>query len=130
MTRVGSLSAAWLHAKEEERQANIRRLAIEEQLLAAMDVPAGLDGTMKSEIEGYEVKFIGRMNRKIDSDKLQDVAAEHGLTEQLGSLFRWKPEIIAAAWKAADSSITSPLLAAITTTPGKPTVSITTLEKE
>ena len=59
------------------------------------------------------------MNRKVDSDKLQELAAENGLTEHLSTLFRWKPDIDAKAWKAADESITRPLMGAITTTPSR-----------
>ena len=47
---------------------------------------------------------------KVNSDKLQELAAEHGLTDHLPSLFRWKPEINMTVWKAADASITTPLL--------------------
>jgi hypothetical protein len=65
------------------------------------------------------------MNRKVDADKLQELAAEHGLSEHLGSLFRWSADINAAAWKAAAPTITAPLLGAITTTPGRPSFSIT-----
>jgi hypothetical protein len=55
------------------------------------------------------VKIAGRIDRKVDSDKLQELAAEHGLTDHLSRLFRWKPEISMALWKAADESITQPL---------------------
>jgi hypothetical protein len=53
------------------------------------------------------------------------LAAEAGLSDHLGSLFRWKPEINATAWKQADNSITNPLLGAITSTPGRTSFSIT-----
>ena len=33
--------------------------------------------------------------------ELQEIAAEHGLEAHLSMLFRWKPEIDARAWKAA-----------------------------
>jgi hypothetical protein len=67
----------------------------------------------------------GRINRKVDADKLQAIAAEAGLTEHLSSLFRWKPEIAMSAWKAASPNITTPLLDAITATPGRPSFTIT-----
>jgi hypothetical protein len=84
-----------------------------------------LDGTVKKELEGFTVKIEGRINQKIDADKLQVLAAEAGLSEHLSSLFRWKPEINAKAWGAAAEVVTKPLLGAITSTPGRPTFTIT-----
>ena len=78
------------------------------------------EGTKNIDAEGFKVKITGRMNHKVDSDRLQEIAAEHGLSNHLSSLFRWKPELNLAVWKAADESITKPLSEAITTTPGRP----------
>ena len=55
---------------------------------------------------------------------MQELAAEFGLTEHLAKLFRWKPEINLAIWKAADESITKPLASAITAKPGRPSFTI------
>jgi hypothetical protein len=94
-------------------------------MIVAFHVPKNLDSTIKQELDGYVIKMEGRINKKIDADKLQMLAAEAGLSEHLTSLFRWKPEINAKAWGAADEAITKPLLDAITSTPGRPTFTIT-----
>lgn len=125
---LAELSAQWLAAKEAEREATEVRRAIEDQMLEALRVSQALDGTENYESEGYKVKIVGRLNRKIDADKLQELAVENGLFEHLQNLFRWKPEINAKAWSAADPSITKPLLGAITTTPGRPSFTITIKE--
>lgn len=122
---IAELSAQWLAAKDAERDATELRRAIEDQLLEALRVPQGLDGTENWDAEGYRVKIAGRLNKKIDADKLQELAVEAGVYEHLQNLFRWKPEINAKAWSAADPSITNPLLGAITTTPGRPSFTIT-----
>lgn len=118
----------WIDAKEAERAAIERRREIEDRLVAEFEIPETLEGTRTVEAETngteYTVKIVGRMNRKINADELQEVAREAGLDSYLGDLFRWKPEIIAAAWKAADKSITSVLEQAITTEPGRPSFSI------
>lgn len=115
----------WLLAKEEERVAIEKRRAVEDALIERLRVPSDLDGTLSTSIESeYQIKIVGRLNRKIDADKLQELAVENGLFEHLQNLFRWKPEINAKAWSAADPSITKPLLGAITTTPGRPSFSI------
>ncbi len=115
----------WLLAKEEERVAIEKRRAIEDALIERLRVPSDLDGTLSTSVESeYQVKIVGRLNRKIDAEKLQELAIESGVYEHLQNLFRWKPEINAKAWNAADPSITKPLLGAITTTPGRPSFSI------
>ncbi len=94
-------------------------------MVKSLGIAENLDGTVNVDADTYKVKIEGRINRKINADKLQELAAENGLTEHLASLFRWKPEINAAAWKAAKPEITSPLLDAITATPGRPSFTIT-----
>jgi hypothetical protein len=120
-----SLYQQWLDAKDAEKTAIEWRRKIEDQLVLEFDISKTLDGTQNVEVEGYKVKIVGRLDRKVNSDKLQDLAAEYGLTEHLSSLFRWKPEINASAWKSADVRITEPLLEAITTSSGRPSFTIT-----
>lgn len=114
----------WIRAKGIERDAAELRRKAEDALSEAMSLGEDFEGSKSFDHEGYKVKVTGRMNRKIDADKLQDIAAECGLSQHLGDLFRWKPDINAAKWKNADDSITRPLLDAITTTPGRPSFSI------
>lgn len=122
---LAELSAQWLAAKEAERDAIEIRRAIEDQLIEALRVPQSLDGTENYEGDGFKVKVVGRLNRKIDADKLQELAIENDLYAHLSTLFRWKPEVNLKAWNAADERITKPLLDAITTTPGRPSFTIT-----
>ena len=125
-----SLYQQWLEAKLMEAHAIQARREIEDKLIKHFKVPQDLDGTT-NEVDGvFKIKIDGRINRKVNSDKLQELAVEHGLTEHLSSLFRWKPEIAMTAWKAADKKITTPLLGAITATPGRPSFTITVIEKE
>lgn len=120
-----SLYQQWLDAKQAEADAAAKRREIEDALVKQFSIAETLDGTENREAEGFKIKIVGRMARKIDSDLLQELALEHGLTDHLGRLFRWKPEIDAKAWKATDSTITNPLLGAITTTPSRPSFTIT-----
>ena len=120
-----SLYQQWIDAKEAEKAAIDLRRVLEDELVAELGISKTLDGTQNIEADGYKVKVIGRLDRKVNSDKLQDLAAEHGLTQHLSSLFRWKPEVNASAWKSADPLITAPLQDAITTTNGRPSFTIT-----
>jgi hypothetical protein len=120
-----SIYQQWLNAKAIETAAIKTRRDLEDAMVKSLGIAENLDGTVNVDADTYKVKIEGRINRKINADKLQELAAENGLTEHLASLFRWKPEINAAAWKAAKPEITSPLLDAITATPGRPSFTIT-----
>ncbi len=120
-----SLHQQWLDAKKREATAVLERRVIEDAMVEAFMIPSDLNSTVKREIDGYTIKIEGRINKKIDADKLQELAAEACLTEHLSSLFRWKPEINAKVWNAAAEAVTKPLLGAITSTPGRPTFTIT-----
>ena len=120
-----TLYQRWLDAKKLEAAVVAERRQLEDQMVEMFAVPKDLDGTIKAEAEGYKIKMEGRINKKIDADKLQVLAAEAGLSEHLSSLFRWKPEINVKAWNAAADAVTGPLLDAITSTPGRPTFTIT-----
>jgi hypothetical protein len=126
---LNTLSEMWLTAKEAERQAIEDRRRIEDRIKSLAGVSENMEGTETVDPDRYTIKIVGRIDRKVDSDKLQELAAEHGLTDHLSYLFRWKPEINMAAWKAADPSITKPLSAAITAKPGRPSFTIIRKEK-
>jgi len=120
-----NLYQQWIDAKEAEKAAIDLRRTLEDELVMELGIAKTLDGTQNIEADGYKIKVVGRLDRKVNSDKLQDLAAEHGLTQHLSSLFRWKPEINVSAWKSADPLITAPLQDAITTTNGRPSFTIT-----
>ena len=126
---LSDLSAQWMAAKDAEKAAQEERRLIEDRMLSLIGMPEAFEGTENAAAPGIKIKLVGRLNHKIDSDKLQEIAAENGLTDHLSSLFRWKPEINVRSWKAADESITTALLEAITTTPGRPSFSIEHQEK-
>lgn len=122
---LDELSHNWMRAKELERIAIEERRQIEDKLLSLIGVSETLEGTETANTGEYKIKIVGRMNRKVDADKLHELAIENGLEAHLQNLFRWKPEINAKAWAAADEAITKPLLDAITTTPGRASFAIT-----
>jgi hypothetical protein len=120
-----SLYEDWIAAKELESVAIAVRRAIEDQLVQELSIDMTDESTQSWDLDGYKIKALVRINRKIDGDLLQEIAAEHGLSHHLGTLFRWKPEMSIRAWKATNENITRPLLAAITTRPGRPHFTIT-----
>jgi hypothetical protein len=118
------LSRQWLQHKFDEEMATTERRKIEDQIVKLLAVAENFEGTETAEPEGFVVKISGRIDRKVDGDKVQELAAEFGLTDHLAKLFRWKPELNMAIWKATDATITGPLAGAITAKPGRPSFKI------
>lgn len=124
MKTMEQMAAEWLEAKEAERVAIEKRRDLEDAMRKAASIRDDVEGTETLALEGFRVKVVGRIDRKVDADKVQELAAEFGLTDHLSKLFRWKPEINMAIWKSTDESITKPLAAAITAKPGRPSFTI------
>ena len=122
------LSAFWMQYKADEEKAQTERRKIEDQMVKILAIPENFESTETAEPDGFVVKIAGRIDRKVDGDKVWALATENGLTDHLEKLFRWKPEINMSAWKAADESITGPLAGAITAKPGRPSFKITIKE--
>jgi len=123
---LSELAAQWLDAKAREASATEERRTIEDMIKEIVRLPDDLDGTETVERDGYTIKMVGRIDRKVNSEQLQELAAEAGLTDHLSSLFRWKPEVNMGVWKNTDESITGALAPAITAKPGRASFSITT----
>lgn len=118
----------WLEAKARETKAQADRRKIEDQIVKALNFSTIFDGSKTYDEGPFKVRIQGRIDRKIDADKLQEIAVETGVSNHLSTLFRWKPEINAAAWKSTDRSITDPLLGAITSKDGRPSFQISIVE--
>ena len=125
---MNELASMWLAAKKQEEDATADRRDIEDHIKKLARIADSLDSTETVDPGYYVIKIAGRIDRKVDGDKVQELAAEHGLSDHLATLFRWKPELNMSAWKAADETITGPLAGAITAKPGRPSFSITPKE--
>ena len=123
-TNMNELAQMWLRAKQAEKDATEDRRIVEDHIKKLATIAENLEGTETVEPGRYEIKIVGRIDRKVDGDKVQELAAEFGLTDHLAKLFRWKPELNMAVWKATDESITKPLAGAITAKPGRPSFKI------
>jgi len=127
-TDMNELAQMWLRAKQAEKDATEDRRDIEDHIKKLARIADSLDGTETVEPGQFIIKIAGRIDRKVDGDKVQELAAEHGLSDHLATLFRWKPKLNMSAWKAADETITGPLAGAITAKPGRASFSITPKE--
>lgn len=122
---VEQLCREWSWHKQKEQEAAAARREIEDKLRELLDLPDNFDGTRKLDAGDYHIKAVGRLNRKVDPDALQELARDNGIGfEHLQRLFRWSASINMAAFKAAADDITGPLSPAITTSPGRPSFNI------
>jgi hypothetical protein len=124
MSDIDQMAADWISEKAKEKSAVERRRAIEDSLVAMMAIRPDAEGTTDLKADNFVIKAVGRLDRKIDAEKVQEIAMENGTYDHLAQLFRWRPEINMAVWKATAKEITNPLLAAITTTAGRPSFTI------
>ena len=122
---ITELSNRWLELKEQEEYVVSERRLIEDQITSLMKIQESLDGVETCKINNMVIKVTGRIDRKVNAEMVQEIAAENGLTEHLSSLFRWTPAINMAAWKKCSPEITTILLGAITSKPGRPSYKIT-----
>ena len=128
MQELEQLSQEWIMAKEAEKRAVTKRREAEDKLTELLGVKPTLEGTESHLVPGLSIKIVGRLDRKVDADKAQEIAAEAGLNAYLSTLFRWKPEINMSAWKSTDAQITELFSHAVTVTPGRPSYTITIKE--
>jgi hypothetical protein len=119
------LARCWLMAKQDEARAVQSRRDLEDKMSEILEIDTHTEGTINVEDDEYKVKIITRMTRKVDADKLQEIAAEHDLNKELSTLFRWKAELDMKNWKSAPTEVVNVLSQAVTTTAGRPSYSIT-----
>ena len=126
MNTIEWAASEWIKAKADEADAVERRRVAEDRMLSLIGIPETNEGTTHAEAPGgYRIKVVGRINRTVDSDKVQELAAAAGLSDHLPALFRWKPELNKAQWDHAAQSIRDALAPAITAKPGRPSFTVT-----
>lgn len=124
------MSEKWLYWKAKEAEAVEERRQAEDELIKLLDVTTVVDSSKTHKpVPGLKINVTTRLNRRVNGDELQEIAIEHGLTDHLSALFRWKPEINAKAWQSAAPEITKVLEQAITTTASRPSFKITKEDK-
>ena len=126
---LATAAQAWLIIKSEEKAIIELRRKIEDQLMSLIGLPQNLNSTKHIDHDLYDIKVTGRVVKKVDADLLQELAQENDLSDQLSYLFRWKPEVNTKNWNNADDRTKNFLADAITTTPSRPSFSITPKEE-
>ena len=123
--KLPQLSAEWIEAKDAEREATERRRLIEDEMVRLLGIQQTDDDSRKFEAKPYLIKIACRINRKVDGDLAQEIAAENDMQDHLSLLFRWKPELSMTAWNGVGDNVKQVFARAITATPGRPSFTIT-----
>lgn len=130
MSDLETLSARWLACKKAEQAAQAERRECEDKMLSLIGISETHDGTTNAEAGGlYKIKVASRMSYAVDSDLVQELAAEAGCESALSEIFRWKPELNKKQWEHCAENIRAALAPAITTKPSRPTFTITQNEE-
>jgi len=124
MRAMREIAAEWHAENEIDPAATENRRLLEDEMVKSFGLQPDLDSTVTKDVDGYVIKITGRIDRKVDADKIQELAAQNGLESHLSTLCRWKPELNLTVWKATDPTITKLLAPAITAKPGRPSFSI------
>ena len=125
MKPLQQLSEEWMEAKAVEHDATEKRRLIEDELCRLLEVQKTDEHTRKVEANPFTIKIACRINRKVDGDLAQEIAAENDMQDHLGLLFRWKPELSMTAWNGVGDNVKQVFARAITATPGRPSFTIT-----
>lgn len=121
---IDRLAVEWRRLKNKEDDARRQRRECEDQIAMLAGAQEGQTGTKNADTGIYKVRISGKVSTTVDGDKLQQVAADNGLTDSLRHLFRWKPSIDKTEWDKAPESVKRPLLQAMTTKAGRSSFTI------
>ncbi len=120
-SEIDKISKLLKAAKIAESAAKEERISLEAQILSM--VPFN-ENKKTQYFNDNKLKIVGRVTKKIDPEKLQEIVNEHDVRQYLRILFKWTPTIIESEWDLTPDNIKSIISKAITTKPGKPTITI------
>lgn len=127
--KIDELSKNWIELKKIEQESQEARRAIEDELVKFLKINETDKGTKTEKTEWHVIKITCRLDKKVNSEAIIELASEFDLKNHLERLFRWKAEVNEMAWKNADKRITDILERGITSKPGRPSFSITNKEE-
>lgn len=117
-----TLAVDWLHAKKEEADANKRRVAIEQQVLAHIQTRP--EGAVTVEAGLFKVTAETKLSRSIDWDKWDAIREQ--IPEALRPV-KWKRELDATGCKYLENNgpqIYALIAPCITVKPAKPGITV------
>jgi len=122
MEKIAELSARWLEAKADEKEAQERRALIEADLLAL--VPSVVGGSKTTNEAGYKITVKAPIYRSIDAEKWDEV--KDSIPHEIWPVkLRLEADDKGCKWLAEnDPTLWSVAARAITEKPGKASFTI------
>lgn len=128
--KTDEMAACWMHMKRLEKTAEGVRRAMEDALVIALEDEAPVDETREYELGAFKTKIKFGVTRKVDAEALTELSEEYDIEEQIGRLFRFKPELNLTAYRNEDEGVQEFFNQVITTTPSRPAFTITAEDGE
>jgi len=82
MDNLEQLVETWTQCKKAEQMSMETRRKIEDRITDLLELDLKTEGTVNLDVSGYKMRIALRRIRKVDSDLLQEVAAEHGIVDR------------------------------------------------
>lgn len=124
MSKLESLMGEWIEFKKNENSYKNARLSVEKEILE-------LTQDKKTELNGLVLKIKQNEYTKVNTEQLTELARDNGISHDvLNHLFRWKAELNKKEWKVCSEEIRKVLEDSITTTTGKPTITVEEIKNE
>lgn len=119
---LSELIAARIAAKRIEDEAIAERRLIDKQIAEMLKDPAKPEGSISQRTEGCKVTVTYKIDRKVDSDKLQ--AAWSQLSAGASEAFKWKADVSVSALRKLSPADAAAAAVFITSKEGSPSITI------
>lgn len=116
------LIAARIAAKRIEDQAVEDRRALDKQIAELLKDPAKPEGTISQKADGYKVSVTYKIDRKVDSEKLQGAWSK--LSAAASAAFKWKADVSVSELRKLEGADAAAAAVFITSQPASPSIKI------
>lgn len=116
------LIAARIAAKRIEDQAVEDRRALDKQIAELLKDPNKPEGAISQKADGYKVTVTYKVDRKVDSEKLQ--AAWSKLSAAASAAFKWKADVSVTELRKLEGADAAAAAVFITSQPASPSIKI------
>lgn len=116
------LIAARIETKRAEDAAVAARREVDAELALLLKEKDVLEGTVSAKEGGFKVSITYKLDRKVDTDKLQ--AGWSQLSPAASAAFKWKADISVSALRKLEGADAQAAAAYITTKPATPSITI------
>ena len=116
------LIAARIAAKRIEDQAVAERRDLDKQIAELLKDPNKPEGAISHKADGYKVTVTYKVDRKVDSEKLQ--AAWSKLSAAASAAFKWKADVSVTELRKLEGADAAAAAVFITSQPSSPSIKI------